>query len=87
VVTCDNCSGPIHVTDEGGSAAAAEPRESSSAHQPTQQGQKKRQKRGGKAAVGWSCTQCFDFDLCVSCYSGGRNAHAAETKHRFKPLQ
>mmetsp|Transcript_31070 Transcript_31070/g.50764 ORF Transcript_31070/g.50764 Transcript_31070/m.50764 type:complete len:289 (-) Transcript_31070:42-908(-) len=31
----------------------------------------------------YSCSVCFDFDLCVVCYDNGANFHSRTTKHRF----
>lgn len=35
---------------------------------------------------GFSCCDCFDYDLCRACYSRGRNHHVESTKHRFRPF-
>jgi hypothetical protein len=38
-------------------------------------------------SAGFSCSSCFDFDLCRRCYSRGKNAHTKETTHRFVALR
>lgn len=36
---------------------------------------------------GWSCKQCFDYDLCTKCYSRGKNPHKQATGHRFSSFK
>ena len=35
---------------------------------------------------GLSCTECFDYDLCVACYADGGNGHSKATGHKFRSL-
>ena len=39
---------------------------------------------GGVVGTGWSCTACFDYDLCGVCYGDGTNGHATSNGHAFK---
>ena len=36
---------------------------------------------------GFSCAECFDFDLCAACFAGGNNTHSKHTSHQFRPLR
>jgi len=92
VVTCDNCAAAIILNPpppvpppENGSGGVGCGGEAEGGGMPCVPPRRKGGKRS--KATGWSCFECFDFDLCPKCYSQGNNAHAREKKHSFRPLR